>query len=114
MKKHFFESKEDFIKWLFNGKILISNVRENRRDDLALYLGVTFLTKIEAGLSDKDEDDGVYAGEQHYTLSTWGERLPKRFPALLLLNAWKDSYHDLQFDHVWIYESDFKPKKRKV
>lgn len=107
MEKFYFESKAELFKWLFKKSAKVQNNTFYHRDFLAPYLGVEFLTEYEAGLCPAEEDTGKYAGETCINVGKQNH-LPKSYPAVLVVNGVLDSYGEPMFNHMWVYEKDFK------
>ncbi len=107
MKKKKFETKQNFIDFLWDSKgwrVSPSMSPVDKRSDLANYLGVEFKSLYD--ITGKDEDDGKWAGKNHYDWCKW-RGLPKKFPCIMVLEIFQIKY-TFSYDVEYIYESDFK------
>jgi len=113
MFKKLFNTKEDFIKFLWDNKLwrIDMEITIEKRQDLAPHLGVEFTNRYD--ITGKIKDDGKWAGKKHYT---WNERvgdsLPKRFPVVMILSIGRVKYTNL-YNAEYVYLKDFKIKANK-
>ena len=101
-----FQSKEEFINWLYQDETEIPDLcfQIEPRGQFAPELGIEFTNLYE--LTDNEEDDGEWAGPEHYTESEMSH-IPTEYPCVMVWSAEKfKTGTDYTVDYVYL--SDFK------
>jgi len=99
-------SKEDFINWLYQDETDIEDLafQIEPRGQLAPELGIEFTNLYE--LTGKEEDDGEWAGAEHYYESEMAH-IPTEYPCIMVWTAEKLKF-DTDYTIGYVYLSDFK------
>ena len=107
--KNLFKTKEDFIDWLFEFETDDQELcfQIEKRNHLAPFLGVEFKGLME--ITDKEEDDGEWAGKEHYHWNDIdiNDTLPTSFPCVMVWSAEKYKY-DIDYTVGFVYPVDFE------
>lgn len=109
MSKYLFNSEKELVNWLFDFDKEIDGIEVESINDLAPEIGIEFMNKYD--ITGNIDDDGEWAGKEHYQYCGYGENLPKSYPAMLVLNILVNTNN--VFDRIlfiidWVYKKEFE------